>query len=147
MTGRTKKQLKRLGLLTQIQKKKVELASAHYHSVEESLNQALEKLEGLEHYFEHGPPLDIRGTFSVSLVETEVFNQRLRTAIAAQQSACQQLRAQCESARLLLVAAEHRRAGLEKVEAVSAQQARLAAEFRLQRDLEDSLTARHGRNL
>lgn len=127
-----------------LQRRSVEQASAVYHSLRESLNNAHEKLAGLEEYFEHGPALKPSGIFGISLIESDVFSRRLREAIRAQHSACQLLETQCESARLVLVQAEQRRAGLAKAGSLAAQQLQAKEERLMQRELEDNLTGRYG---
>lgn len=134
----------RLELLERLQKTKVDQAAIGYRNQLLALENAREKLQGLENYFE-GKSFDPGLANAMILREASVFQSRLLDAIATQQSLCVQLERQCEYARDFLMQTEQRRSGLAKA-CDSARKERQIAHFAAeQRLVEDNLMAAYCR--
>lgn len=139
------KRAARFTLLTQVQKTKVANAAASFRIAQTALEQAEEKLRGLEDYFENGAAITSVDRYAVVLREASVFGSRLSTAITSQRTVCQQLGAQVEMARQFLLEAEKKRVGLEKA-CDSARREQIKQSEQLdQRRAEDNVMASYAR--
>lgn len=145
MMSRKARRATRLELLERLQKTKVDQAAIAYRNQLLALENAREKLQGLENYFE-GRSFDPGLANTMVLREASVFQARLLEAVATQQSLCAQLLNQCEHARQFLMQAEQRRSGLAKA-CDLARKARQVDHFSAeQRLVEDNLMAAYCRS-
>lgn len=140
-----KKRLRRFKLLEQLQSAKVESAGQRYQASIAAKEAAVTKLAGLEGYFAAEIPAPQGAVYAVNLIEVSVFKSRLKEAVVAQKTVCDQLGQQCEQARRLLMEAEQRRAGLDKARLKATRALKEEAQQLEQRRTEDAVMARYCR--
>lgn len=139
------KRAARFTLLAQVQKSKVASAAESFRMAQQALQQAQDKLAGLEDYFENGAAVTSVNRFAVVLREASVFGARLSEAITAQRTVCQQLGAQVEMARRFLSEAEKKRVGFEKARETALRHQVCRREQLDQRRTDDNVMASYAR--
>lgn len=140
-----RKRVARFTLLEQLQNNKVEQASQRYQACIKTSAEATEKLASLEAYFSTDDSDSQQSVYAINLVELNVFRSRLREAVAAQRTVCEQLAQQRELMRKLLVEAQEHRSGLRKVRSNAQRKLQAQMEKSQQRESEDVVTARYCR--
>ena len=140
------KRARRFALLAKVEKLKVEQAAARYRSGLTALEQARDKLKGLEEYFSGETPPAVENRTAIAFAEASLFAQRLHSAISAQRVTCTQLETQCEHLRQGLLQAERRRSGMDRTRAAADLRSLQETHKSENRQTEDALMARYSRH-